>query len=646
MSENTDHTISSYLGHDFQQSLIWQLLVEPEFAEKSLQHLAIEYFDDPNLKRLFIIILEYYKEYGRAPNLQNKSIYHAINEFKSPNNIIEGDALFEVIKRIELWNERIINKKLLSNGDVIQQATKFFIKQQEYRKIGEFILNKTKTGEIKNKQTINYIEELFLKTAFIGDEDDDSELVTENIDRALRKEFRQTTATGIEVIDALTGGGLGKGEIGIILTPSGVGKTTILTKIANTGYEIGKNVAQIIFEDTKDQIKRKHYTIWSGISLTNIDGNLENVKEKVYKKVDELTHCEGRLVIKKFSQENTTMADVKNWLISYQKKHNMKFELLVLDYLDCLEPNKKTTDRNEAELSIVKSFETLASDLDIPAWTAIQSNRSGFDAEFVEAHQSGGSIKRIQKAHFFMSVAKTPEQKEAHLANIRIIKARFATDGQTFKDCIFNNDTMEIRIEDDRYKNSKLYKGQKHHDSSDIERLESMTKLHVQISDKYDEASILERVGDVANEGANEGVSEGTSEGISDHLKSLFSGSLETYNEMKIFDKPVEEKPISPSIVEEVIFDDNIIDHVVEINNLIQPNRSTFEPKPIEINSENHEVKSIDVEKPIKNEVEMITETNVDDIETMLIDPDMLDENEVKVKELLAQSRRDQHVIK
>lgn len=83
----------------------------------------------------------------------------------------------------------------------------------------------------------------------------------------------------------------------------------------------------------------------------------------------------------------------------------------------------------------------MAGDFNIPCWSAIQSNRTGFDAEFVEAHQSGGSIKRIQKAHFFMSVAKTPEQKEAHLANIRIIKARFAADGQTFRDCIFNNDT-------------------------------------------------------------------------------------------------------------------------------------------------------------------------------------------------------------
>ena len=60
MSEQTENTFTAYLGPEFQQKLMWQLLVEPEYAEKTLPILAVEYFDDPNFKRLFLIILEYY----------------------------------------------------------------------------------------------------------------------------------------------------------------------------------------------------------------------------------------------------------------------------------------------------------------------------------------------------------------------------------------------------------------------------------------------------------------------------------------------------------------------------------------------------------------------------------------------------------
>ncbi len=505
MAETTENTLTAYLGFEFQQRLMWQLLVEPEFAEKIIPELAIEYFDDPNLKRLYIIILEYYKEFQKVPNLQNQSIHQAINKYKTPNNLVEEETLFSIIKRVELWNERVINKQMLYDGDVVQKSTNNFIKQQEYRKLAETIIEKVKNGDIKSKYVISAVEEKFQKISHIGDDDDDCEEVTEGIDKALRKEFRQPIATGIGVIDALTGGGLGKGEIGVILTPSGVGKTTALTVIADTAYQNEKNVVQIIFEDTKDQIKRKHYTIWANSKLSRLDDEDENkrVSEIVHEKVKDL-EGRGRLIIKRFSQENTTMADVRNWMTAYQKKYGFKFDLLVLDYLDCLESHKKVTDRNEAELAIIKAFEAVASDFDIPAWTAIQANRSGFGAEFIEAHQSGGSIKRIQKAHFFMSVAKTQEQKEAQLANISILKARFAQDGQKFENCIFNNDTMEIIIEDDRYPYSKAYRNLKHYNEEDKFKFDdkakslmeksSTIKMHEAISSREDD--LIKKVND------------------------------------------------------------------------------------------------------------------------------------------------------
>lgn len=504
MSEKTENTFSAYLGPEFQQRLIWQLLVEPEFAEKKLPELAIEYFDDPNLKRLFIIMLEYFKEYDKVPNLQNQSIHQAISRYKTPNNIIEEESLFAVIKRIELWNERIINKQMLYDGDVVQKATNGFIKQQEYRKLSEEIQVKVKNGDIKSKFTIAAIEEKFQKISHIGEEEDDCEELIEGIDRALRKEFRETIPTGIEVIDVLTGGGLGKSEIGVILTPSGVGKTTALTIIANTAYEQEKYVAQVIFEDTKEQVKRKHYVIWGDSALSRLDEDEEHDRVlKIAKDKAKSLAGKGKVVIKRFSQEDTTIKDVRNWMLGYEKKYGIKFDILVLDYLDCLESHKKSPDRTESELAIIKGFESLAAELDIPAWTAIQSNRSGFGAEFVEAQQTGGSIKRIQKAHFFMSVAKTPAQQEANFANIRIIKARMAKDGQTFEDCVFNNDTMKIIIDDPKYRYSKTYQNLKHYDEKDVDNLEnkldtlndksSQARIHAAIN-THTEGEIVEKI--------------------------------------------------------------------------------------------------------------------------------------------------------
>ena len=78
-----EYTFSGYLGPDFQTKLVWQIITESEFGEKIIPQLQVSYFDDPNLKRMFIVIAEFFNEFGKVPNLQNQSIYMAIKKFIS-----------------------------------------------------------------------------------------------------------------------------------------------------------------------------------------------------------------------------------------------------------------------------------------------------------------------------------------------------------------------------------------------------------------------------------------------------------------------------------------------------------------------------------------------------------------------------------
>ena len=48
---------------------------------------------------------------------------------------------------------------------------------------------------------------------------------------------RETVSTGWEVIDELTQGGLGGGELGVIVAPAGVGKTWVLAAIGANDEE-------------------------------------------------------------------------------------------------------------------------------------------------------------------------------------------------------------------------------------------------------------------------------------------------------------------------------------------------------------------------------------------------------------------------
>ena len=439
-------TFTGYLGAQFQEKLFWQILTEPEFGDRLFEHLDISYFDDDSMKKLFRVIKNYYNDNNKKiPNLPNKSIYQAIAKYKNVRDITEEEVLTSIVKKIELWNDGVLNGTIVTDAEVIRTESFLFIKQQEYRKFGATITNFVATGEIKDKNIVTVIDGMFKKIDEIGDDEDYGTGVFDDAENVFKKDFREPIRTGIRAIDEATGGGLGKGEMAIILAASGVGKSTILTYLANDAVDHSeKNVLQIIFEDTPDQIKRKHYVKWTPqATLLDFDENVNDIQDHVEKKKNNI---KGNLVIKRFPQEGITMPIIYQWIKRYEKKNGINFHLLILDYLDCVESHKKSPDQTQSEIAVVKYFESMAAELDIPCWTALQSNRSGFNAEWIDATQMGGSIKRAQKSHFLMSIAKTAEQQREGFANIQILKSRFAASGQVFENAIFDNNTMEIEI--------------------------------------------------------------------------------------------------------------------------------------------------------------------------------------------------------
>ena len=124
----------------------------------------------------------------------------------------------------------------------------------------------------------------------VGQTDDTSMDVFEELEEALVDDFRDPIPLGITGIDNVLDGGLAKGEIGVFLAPTGVGKTTVLTKIYNTAYNMGFSVLQIFFEDNPKVIQRKHITCWSKIPTRTIYG-----KEEVLEKIKPYRQGRGKL---------------------------------------------------------------------------------------------------------------------------------------------------------------------------------------------------------------------------------------------------------------------------------------------------------------------------------------------------------------
>jgi replicative DNA helicase len=277
----------------------------------------------------------------------------------------------------------------------------------------------------------------------VGEVDKGTTDVFFNLDEVLDDDYRHPIPIGIPGIDNLLRGGLAKGEIGVILAPTGVGKSTFTTKIANHAFNLGYNVLQIFFEDNSKIIQRKHITLWTEIHPDDLTENRQDVIEKV--KHIQATR-KNKLVLKKLPSDTVTMNQIKNQVRKMIAEGN-KVDLIILDYIDCVVPDKMLGDEWKSEGSVMRAFEAMCHELDIAGWTATQGNRNSISSDVVTTDQMGGSIKKAQVGHVIITVAKSLQQKEMNLATIAITKSRIGKDGIVFENCKFDNAMLEIDTE-------------------------------------------------------------------------------------------------------------------------------------------------------------------------------------------------------
>jgi len=417
-----------YLGNTFQQQLINQIIVDKNFSHSILEVIDTGYFENKYYKIITQMIKEYYKKFDCAPT------------YDTLLQIVKSEITQELMLKITLDTISEIKNTSDEGALFVQEKALKFCKQQELQKVMTRAQKIIDAGEFENYDTL---EEMVREALQVGVVEKDTGDVFENLEQVLEEDYRHPIPMGIPGIDNLLKGGLAKGEIGVILAPTGVGKTSITTKIANHAFNMGFNVLQIFFEDNPKIIQRKHFTLWTGIAPDLLGEH----KEEVMKKVSDVQEkMKNKLILKKLPSDTLTMGQIKNQ-IRKMIADGIKIDVIILDYIDCVTPEKMMDDEWKSEGSVMRAFEAMCHELHIAGWTATQGNRSSISSEVVTTDQMGGSIKKAQVGHVIISVAKTLQQKELKLATIAITKSRIGKDGVIFENCKFDNELLVIDTE-------------------------------------------------------------------------------------------------------------------------------------------------------------------------------------------------------
>ena len=221
-----------FLGADYELRLVAQLLTDNRFANSIIDIIDPNYFLDQHIKL----------------------IVASIKDAKEDDDIIPDMGSIK-IRLLETITDDLIRKYTIQYLAKISEASSYdslkiqdiamkFCKQQELKKSIKKIQKIIDLGDIEQ---YDECEAILRKALDHGDNKDDGMGIFENIKDVLKDDFRKPIRTGIKGLDEVMDGGLSKGELAVILAPFGVGKTTMITKIANTAMNDGNKVLQIFF---------------------------------------------------------------------------------------------------------------------------------------------------------------------------------------------------------------------------------------------------------------------------------------------------------------------------------------------------------------------------------------------------------------
>jgi hypothetical protein len=391
----------------FQIKFIVCLITDKLFLEQIVDILDEKYTSNDAFRWLIKEIREYYNEYKDVITM---------NVFKIKIQEIDSDLLQVNVKDVL---KEIFKSMEATDLDYIKDKSLDFHKSQVLKdaiiRSAEILERDGDSDEIKS----------LIDTAMqAGVERNLGHDYLEDIEERYSETARITSPTPWDIINEVMQGGLGAGELGVIVAPAGIGKSWVLSAMGAYAISKGLNVVHYTLELNEAYVGLRYDSIFSGVESQN----LKYHKDEVIERLDKL---EGNLTIKYYPTKACTV----NTLSAHLKKvttFGTKVDMVLVDYADIMKDVNKHTEMRHALGSIYEDIRGLAGEMQIPIWTASQANRSALDEDVIEASKVAESYAKVMTADFVMSLSRKIEDKIGNTGRFHVIKNRFGPDGLTY----------------------------------------------------------------------------------------------------------------------------------------------------------------------------------------------------------------------
>ncbi len=394
-------------GPSFQAKAVAAMLNSPDFLSQSYDIINPNFFELDANKWIVKTALDYFNDYKVVPTME---------VFKVE---MRKDIKDESLRAGVVDSLRNISQKLNDNDlAYVQDSFLDFAKNQTLKSA---IIKSVDLLQIGQYGEIKVLVDSALRS---GQPKTLGHDWKKDVEKRLMKDARNTVPTGWDALDVIIGGGLAGGELGVVIAPSGIGKSWALATIGVNALKAGKKVVHYTLELNENYVGLRYDTIFTGIEPNKIPENPQLIHDLV-------EQINGEIIIKYYPARTITSHTIQAH-IQQMASLGFKPDLIIVDYADLMSAVARTDARYQELGAVYEELRGLAGELQVPIWTASQTQRSAIQEDVIQADKIAESYSKIMTADLVLSISRKLEDKVHKTGRAHIIKNRFGADGQTF----------------------------------------------------------------------------------------------------------------------------------------------------------------------------------------------------------------------
>ena len=408
MNNDKNETFMRF-GKNFQENLCQLMLEDRPFFDQITEVLDVNFFDKKYLQIFTQTLINYRNKYNTHPNSEvmmtllrtelnhhDKATAQSVREFYARIHTSDGVEESEFIKdkAIDFCRKQVLKGAMIKSASLLKSSS------------------------------FEEIEKVIKEALVLGTDNNFGHDFRKDLLKRFELVSRDPTSTGWARMDEIIKGGLGKSELGVVVAPTGAGKSMVLVHLATQAILAGKTVVYYTLE-LKDTVVGQRFDCC--ISDVPLQEHRERQKEIVSKVKD----LQGTLIIKEYPTKSASVQTLKNH-IEKLRKRGIEPDMILVDYADLLRPVRSSGEKRHELEETYEGLRGLAQTYEIPCWTASQTNRGGLNAEVITMESISEAFNKCFVADFIFSLSRTVQDKQANKGRIFVAKNRNGPDGLVF----------------------------------------------------------------------------------------------------------------------------------------------------------------------------------------------------------------------